>query len=117
MAPNAAVVAIIKIRRSPEAAYKSYLEGKMPEKILPMGAAQGVIYIGEYYKDDIRRISDKLNDIQQKLAAGESKSNSTKEHSLCRMTTSKTMMKALATQLRVPSLFITVRTTEAMFFV
>lgn len=75
VAPNAAVVAIIKDTSiAYEAAYKSYLEGKMPEEILPMGAAQGVIYIGEYYKDDISQdIKDKLNDIQQKLAAGEIK--------------------------------------------
>ncbi len=75
VAPNAAVVAIVKDTSvAYEAAYKSYLEGNMPEEILPMGAAQGVISIGEYYKDDIPQdVKDKLDDILKKLASGEIK--------------------------------------------
>jgi hypothetical protein len=48
----------------------------MPAEVLPMGAAQGVIYIGDYYKDDIPQdVKDQLNDILQKLASGEIKIN------------------------------------------
>ncbi len=77
VAPNAAVVAIVKDTSiAYRAAFESYLAGNMPAEILPMGAAQGVIYIGEYYKDDIPQdIKDQLNNIQQKLASGEIKIN------------------------------------------
>jgi len=77
VAPTAAVVAIVKDTSvAYEAAYKSYLAGNMPEEILPMGAAQGVIYISEYYKDDIPQdVKDKLDDILKKLASGEIKIN------------------------------------------
>jgi basic membrane protein A len=77
VAPNAAVVAIVKDTAvAYEAAYRSYLAGNMPAEVLPMGAAQGVIYIGDYYKDDIPQdVKDQLNDILQKLASGEIKIN------------------------------------------
>ncbi len=77
VAPNAAVVAIVKDTSiAYKAAYQSYLAGDMPEEILPMGAAQGVIYISEYYKDDIpQEIQDQLADILKKLASGEIKIN------------------------------------------
>lgn len=75
IAPNAAVVAIVKDTSiAYEAAYKSFLSGEMPEEILPMGAQQGVIYISEYYKDGIdQSIKDQLKAIYDKLISGEIK--------------------------------------------
>jgi basic membrane protein A len=72
VAPTAAVVAIVKDTSiAYEAAYKSYLAGDMPMEILPMGAAQGVIFVGEYYLEVSKEIKDQIDEIQKKLASGE----------------------------------------------
>lgn len=72
-APNAAVVAIVKDTSiAYEAAYKAYLEDSIPDSVLPMGAAQGVVYIGDYYLDDVdESVKTELQAIYDKLAAGE----------------------------------------------
>ena len=50
VAPDAAVTAIVKDTSiAYEAAYKTYLEKKIPSEPIKMGAAQGVVYIGDYY--------------------------------------------------------------------
>ncbi|HHU13509.1 MAG TPA: BMP family ABC transporter substrate-binding protein [Clostridiaceae bacterium] len=72
LAPNAAVVAIVKDTSiAYEAAYQAYLDQDMPETILPMGAAQGVVYIGDYYIDVDDEIKAQLEEIYEKLASGE----------------------------------------------
>jgi basic membrane protein A len=76
VAPNAAIVAIVKDTSiAYEAAYKAYLEGDMPMEVLPMGAAQGVVYIGDYYQKVDKEIEDKLVEIAEKLGSGEIKIN------------------------------------------
>ena len=76
-APNAAVVAIVKDTSiAYEAAYKAYLEGNIPNSVLPMGAAQGVVYIGDYYLENVdEAVKTELKAIYDKLAAGEIKIN------------------------------------------
>lgn len=72
VAPNAAVVAVVKDTSIVyENAYRSYLAGDMPMAILPMGVAQGVVGVGEYYLDIDQDIKDKIQEIQDKLASGE----------------------------------------------
>lgn len=74
VAPDAAIVAVIKDTSiAYQAAYQMFLDGNMPEEILPMGAAQGVVYVGDYYQDVDQEIKDKLGEIQKKLASGEIK--------------------------------------------
>ena len=74
VAPNAAVVAIVKDTSiAYEAAYKSFLEGDMPMEVLPMGAAQGVVFVGDYYQEVSQDIKDQIDAIQKKLASGEIK--------------------------------------------
>lgn len=72
VAPDAAVTAIVKDTSiAYEAAYKAYLEKKIPSEPIKMGAAQGVVYIGEYYTAASDDVKAKLADIYAKLAAGE----------------------------------------------
>lgn len=74
VAPDAAVVAIVKDTSiAYEAAYKAYLDGKISNEVLKMGAEQGVVYIGEYYTDVPSEVKDKLKSISEKLASGEIK--------------------------------------------
>ncbi len=54
-----------------EAAYKAYIDKKIPNDILPMGAAQGVVSIGEYYVDVPDEVKSELQNIYDKLKAGE----------------------------------------------
>ena len=76
VAPNAAVVAIVKDTSiAYESAFKAFLAGDMPMEVLPMGAAQGVVFPGEYYQEVSQEIKDKLDDITKKLASGEIKIN------------------------------------------
>lgn len=76
VAPTAAVVAIVKDTSiAYEAAYKAYLAGNMPMEVLPMGAAQGVVFVGDYYLEVDQAIKDQIDDIQKKLASGEIKIN------------------------------------------
>lgn len=72
VAPNAAVVAIVKDTSiAYEAAYKAYLEGTIANEVLRMGAAQGVVYIGDYYIEVPEEVKTQLQEIADKLAAGE----------------------------------------------
>ncbi len=72
VAPNAAVVAIVKDTSiAYEAAYKAFLAGDMPMEVLPMGAAQGVVFVGDYYLEVDQAIKDQIDAIQKKLASGE----------------------------------------------
>lgn len=72
VAPNAAVVAIMKDTSiAYEAAYKMYLEGNVPSEVIRMGAAQGVVHVGPYYIDIDQAVKDQLQEICDKLAAGE----------------------------------------------
>lgn len=72
VAPDAAVTAIVKDTSiAYEAAYKTYLEKKIPSEPIKMGAAQGVVYIGDYYTTVSDDVKAKLADIYTKLAAGE----------------------------------------------
>lgn len=74
VAPNAAVVAIVKDTSiAYEAAYKAYLDGSISKEVLKMGAEQGVVYIGDYYIDASKEIKDKLQTICEDLAAGKIK--------------------------------------------
>ena len=54
-----------------EAAFKAYLDGTISNEVLKMGAAQGVIYIGDYYIEVPEDVKTKIADIYAKLAAGE----------------------------------------------
>ncbi len=72
VAPDAAVVAIVKDTSiAYEAAYKAYLDGTISDQVLKMGAAQGVVYIGDYYIEVPAEVKTQLEDIYKKLAAGE----------------------------------------------
>ena len=72
VAPDAAVTAIVKDTSiAYEAAFKTYLEKKIPSEPIKMGAAQGVVYIGDYYTTVSDDVKAKLADIYTKLAAGE----------------------------------------------
>ena len=72
VAPDAAVTAIVKDTSiAYEAAYKTYLEKKIPSEPIKMGAAQGVVYIGDYYTETSEEVKAQLADIYAKLAAGE----------------------------------------------
>lgn len=72
IAPKACVVAILKDTSiAYEAAYKAYIDKKIPNDILPMGAAQGVVSIGEYYVDVPDEVKSELQNIYDKLKAGE----------------------------------------------
>ena len=72
VAPDAAVTAIVKDTSiAYEAAYKAYLEKKIPSEPIKMGAAQGVVYIGDYYTETSEEVKAQLADIYAKLAAGE----------------------------------------------
>ncbi|HZK29085.1 MAG TPA: BMP family protein [Clostridia bacterium] len=72
VAPNAAVVAVMKDTSfAYEAAYKSFLAGEMPMEVLPMGAAQGVVFVGDYYMEVDQAIKDQIDAIQEKLVSGE----------------------------------------------
>ncbi len=72
VAPDAAVTAIVKDTSiAYEAAYKAYLSGTLPSEPIKMGAAQGVVYIGDYYTAVSDDVKAKLADIYTKLAAGE----------------------------------------------
>ena len=72
VAPDAAVTAIVKDTSiAYEAAFKAYLDGTIPNEVIRMGAAQGVVYIGEYYIDVPAEVKAQLEDIYAKLAAGE----------------------------------------------
>lgn len=72
VAPSAAVTAIMKDTSiAYEAAYQYYLDGTIPNDIIPMGAKQGVVHVGEYYIEIPQEIKDKLQEINDKLAAGE----------------------------------------------
>ena len=72
VALNAAVVAIVKDTAiAYRAAYQSYLDGTIPNEVIKMGAAQGVVYIGEYYIEVPEEVKTQLMEIYQKLAAGE----------------------------------------------
>ena len=51
--------------------YKAYLSGTLPSEPIKMGAAQGVVYIGDYYTAVSDDVKAKLADIYTKLAAGE----------------------------------------------
>ncbi|HHT44264.1 MAG TPA: BMP family ABC transporter substrate-binding protein [Fastidiosipila sp.] len=74
VAKTQAVVAIVKDTSiAYEAAYKAFLEGNMPEEVLPMGAAQGVVYIGDYYIEVPDEVKAELEAIYEKLASGEIK--------------------------------------------
>lgn len=74
VAPNAAVVAIVKDTSiAYESAYKAYLDGTISKEVLKMGAAQGVVYIGEYYIDVPQDVKDQLQKICEDLAAGKIK--------------------------------------------
>lgn len=71
-APTKAVVAIIKDTAiAYEAAYKAYLAGEISDQALPMGAQQGVVYIGEYYVDVDEAVKTEIMNIYEKLASGE----------------------------------------------
>lgn len=72
VAPDAAVTAIVKDTSiAYEAAYKAYLEGSVSNQVIKMGAAQGVIFIGDYYTSVPDDVKAKLQEIYAKLAAGE----------------------------------------------
>ena len=72
VAPDAAVVAIVKDTSiAYEAAYKAYLEGAISDQVLKMGAAQGVVYIGDYYIEVPAEVKTQMEEIYTKLAAGE----------------------------------------------
>ena len=74
VAPKAAVVAIVKDTSiAYEAAYKAYLDKTISDKVLKMGAEQGVVYIGEYYTDVPTDVKDKLKTIAEDLASGKIK--------------------------------------------
>lgn len=76
VAPNAAVVAIVKDTSiAYESAYKAFLAGDMPMEVLPMGAAQGVVFVGDYYLEVDQTVKDQIDAIQKKLASGEIKIN------------------------------------------
>lgn len=73
-APTKAVVAIVKDTAiAYEAAYKAYLAGEISDQALPMGAQQGVVYIGEYYVEVPEEVKTELAAIYEKLASGEIK--------------------------------------------
>lgn len=72
VAPNAAVVAIMKDTSiAYEASFKSYLDKAVPKEIFRMGAAQGVVHVGKYYIDVPQDVKDQLQAICDKLAKGE----------------------------------------------
>lgn len=72
VAPDAAVTAVVKDTSiAYEAAFKAYLDGTISNEVLKMGAAQGVIYIGDYYIEVPEDVKTKIADIYAKLAAGE----------------------------------------------
>lgn len=74
VAPHAAVVAIMKDTSiAYEAAYKTYLDKAVPKEVIRMGAAQGVVHVGDYYLDVPQDVKDKLQEICDKLAKGEIK--------------------------------------------
>jgi len=74
VAPKAAVVAIVKDTSiAYEAAYKAYLDGSISDKVLPMGAKQGVVFIGKYYNEVPTDVKDKLKTIAEDLASGKIK--------------------------------------------
>lgn len=76
VAPNAAVVAIVKDTSiAYESAYKAYLDGSISKEVLKMGAAQGVVYIGDYYINVPQDVKDQLQKICDDLAAGKIKIN------------------------------------------
>lgn len=72
VAPNACMVAIVKDTSiAYESAYKAYVDKKISDKVLKMGAEQGVVYIGNYYLDVPQDVKDKLKAISDKIASGE----------------------------------------------
>lgn len=72
VAPDAAVTAVVKDTSiAYEAAYQAYLNGAISNEVLKMGAAQGVIYIGDYFTEVSEDVKTKIADIYAKLAAGE----------------------------------------------
>lgn len=72
VAPDAAVTAVIKDTSiAYEAAFKAYLDGTISDQVLKMGAAQGVIYIDNFYLEVPEDVKTKIADIYAKLAAGE----------------------------------------------
>lgn len=72
VAPNACVVAIVKDTSiAYQAAYQTYLDQSASKEILKMGAAQGVVYIGDYYVEVPEDVKSKLVEIKDKLASGE----------------------------------------------
>lgn len=71
VAPTMAVTSIIKDTSvAYEAAYQSFLDNDLPEEVLPMGAAQGVIYIDEWYSDVDQDVKDAMEQIVQDFIDG-----------------------------------------------
>lgn len=72
VAPTMAVTSMIKDTSiAYKAAYQMFLDNDMPEQVLPMGAAQGVVFIDEWYQDVPQEIKDQMNELVDKLASGE----------------------------------------------
>ena len=71
VAPTMAVTSVIKDTSvAYEAAYQAFLDDELPEAVLPMGAAQGVIYFDEWYIDVDQEIIDAMDQIIQDFIDG-----------------------------------------------
>lgn len=71
-APASVIVSVLKDTSiAYEAAYKAYLAGEIPNEVLPMGVAQGVIYFSDFYQEVPEEIQTQMKEIQDKFAKGE----------------------------------------------
>ena len=71
VAPTMAITSVIKDTSvAYEAAYQAFLDNELPEKVLPMGAAQGVIYLDEWYIEVDQEIKDAMDQIIQDFIDG-----------------------------------------------
>ncbi|MDD2426624.1 MAG: BMP family protein [Eubacteriales bacterium] len=71
VAPTKAVTSVIKDTSvAYEAAYQAFLDNELPEAVLPMGAAQGVVLLDDWYTDVDQEIKDQVEQIIQDFIDG-----------------------------------------------
>lgn len=71
VAPTMAVTSIIKDTSvAYEAAYQAFLDNDLPEAVLPMGAAQGVVYLDDWYIDVDQKVKDAMEQVIQDFVDG-----------------------------------------------
>ncbi|NLC89257.1 MAG: BMP family ABC transporter substrate-binding protein [Clostridiaceae bacterium] len=71
VAPTMAVTSVIKDTSvAYEAAYQAFLDNDLPEAVLPMGAAQGVVHLDDWYIEVDQEIKDAMDQITQDFIDG-----------------------------------------------